>query len=242
MMKRKTLLFGAALLAALAVTGCDSAAPADRPIGLMDRLWLPEDGQYTPFYVLDQTPETLLLLREHTTGPSLFCEGDSMNTYYAGSALDSFLNTEYACRFSDEIRAYFVEIDVVITAEAAIGYCGRETESIRRVFFAPSWTEITGRSNNVCLREGVSFAERLTASTRAATTDGGAPSVWWLRTPNTWYPNIVLCVNEEGGMASAMTMTDGEAYPMDVRPAFRVSAGIPIVREDGQWRVRTGTQ
>lgn len=246
-MNKRIVLFSFALIVVFAVAGraCLGSRNSDTRVmqlELMDRIWIPENGKYTPYFILAKTADDYLLLREHTTGPCAFSFSDSPNSFYANSALDEFLNVEFVKRFSPEVQSFFLESDVVITSESSIGSCGEDTDQIQRVFFAPSWTEVTGRHNSTGLQEGALLSEKLTMEYRKATNDDGELSVWWLRTPDTWYTNRVHCINEEGGVSSASTLDDTGVYKADVRPAFRISSQIPIVFEYEQWRMQINAE
>lgn len=236
------------LIIALAVlTGCAHSSflgfsMQERTIKEMDRLWIPENGKHVPFLVLDKTESDYLLIREHTTGPCAFVYPDSPNSYYANSALDDYLNSEYASRFSPEVQAYLLESDVVITKESSIGYCGGETEIIQRVFYVPSWTEATGMHNSIGLKEGSQFSKEFQRNFLSATNDKKEPSAWWLRTPDTWDFNRVFGINEDGGVSTGSTVDSLAVYEAEVRPVFRVSVEIPIVYENEQWRMRINTE
>lgn len=228
-------------------TGCTSVSTTassvqERVLKAMDRIWIPENGEYVSFLVLEKTECDYLLIREHTTGPSAFAYANSPNSYYANSALDDYLNSEYASRFSPEVQAYLLESDVVITKESSIGCCGRETEIIQRVFYVPSWTEATGMHNSIGLKEGSQFSKEFQQNFLSATNDKKEPSAWWLRTPDTWDFNRVFGINEDGGVSTGSTVDSLAVYEAEVRPVFRVSVEIPIVYENEQWRMRINTE
>jgi hypothetical protein len=245
-MKKIVILLLVFTLASVA-SGCISVLTAksavqERVLEKMDRLWIPENEESIPFLVLEKTEHDYLFIREHTTGPCAFVYRDSPNSYYANSALDDYLNTEYAGRFSSEVYAYILESDVVITKEFSIGCCGGETETIQRIFFVPSWTETTGMYNSIGLKEGNLFSKEFKQNYLATTNDIGEPSAWRLRTPNTWDFNRVFGINEDGGVSSGSTVDSFAVYEAEVRPVFRVSTAIPIVYENEQWYMRINTE
>ncbi|MGN1019488.1 MAG: DUF6273 domain-containing protein [Aristaeellaceae bacterium] len=244
-MKKKVALFLVFILAA--ALGCSCAWNGGLPaqegqIQELDRLWIPENGEYVPFLVLKKTERDYLLIREHTTGPSAFVYGDSPNSYYGHSALDDYLNTEYASRFSSEVQAYLVESEVVITRESSIGVCGEEMETIRRIFYVPSWTEATGMHNSIGPEEGSLFSREFMQRCLVATNDQGEPAAWWLRTPDTWHFNRVFGISEYGSTFTGTTVDSITVYKAGVRPVFRVSSAMPVALENGQWRMRVNTE
>lgn len=224
-----TLLQG---LSAFAIQDEDTEKPR-----IMERIWIKENDEYTPFIILQKTESDYLLIREHTTGPCAFSYFDSESSYYANSALDNFLNQEYSSRFSCDIQEYLLRSAIEITSETSIGFCGGQTEYIERVFFIPSWTEATGKYNSSGLKEGNLFSNEFTKLALKATNDAGEPSAWWLRTPSTWYFNQVLGINEEGGVSTGLTVDSFGVYTADVRPVFRISSRITVVSIDGRWCV-----
>ncbi len=201
----------------------------------MDRIWIKEYDQYVAFIILEKTEKAYLVIREHTTGPSAFSYINSPNSYYANSELDDFLNTEYAGRFSTEVSHFFLKSYIQITTESSIGCCGGTTEYIKRIFYVPSWAEMTGRHNSSYLQEGNLISEAFKITHIKATNDAGAPSAWWLRTPSTWHYNRVLGINEEGGVSAGSTMDSSGVYVADVRPMFRISTKISILRINDEW-------
>ena len=203
----------------------------------MERIWIKENDKFVAFIILEKSDNAYLVIREHTTGPSAFSYIDSKNSYYGSSALDDFLNLEYAGRFSSEISSFILESEIQITAESSIGCCGGMTEYIHRKFYVPSWTEMTGRHNNSCLQEGRLISAGFSKAYIKATNDEGAPSVWWLRTPSTWHFNRVLGINEEGGVSTGTTLDSLGVYTADVRPVFRISTQISVVGSNNEWFV-----
>lgn len=217
-------------------------AEKEKVVEEMERIWIPENEKYVPFIVLEKTEVSYLLMREYTAGSSPFVYGDSLSSYYGNSALDDYLNTEYARLFSDEVKAYLLESDIVITKASSIGCCGGETEIIHRVFYVPSWTEATGMYNSIGLQEGNQFPEKFKQMYLATENDKGEPVTWWLRTPDTWDFNRVFGINEDGGVFVGSTVDDITVYEAEVRPVFRVSIEMPIVYENGQWYMRMDTE
>lgn len=59
------------------------------------RVYIKEDGVYTPFLIIDEHDEMLLLMREHIKCDFTYAYEDAHSSYYAGSAIDHYLNSEY---------------------------------------------------------------------------------------------------------------------------------------------------
>lgn len=194
------------------------------------RVWLLENGQNTPYFILEEKDNNYLLIREHVLESHEFVYPDAEDSYYANSALDDFLNEEFINYFSEDMKKYFIESNVEITTKESIGCCGGETEYIQRVFFVPSWTEATGMHNSVSLEEG-RYLKKL-EKVRAATNDNGEIAYYWLRTPNTWNFNRVLGIAESGGVFTGSTVDSLEVYKAGVRPMCRINANAPIIFED----------
>lgn len=201
------------------------------------QLFLIENGQYVPYYILDKTDDYYLLIRKNVIGPHPFCfESAEVSSYYNNSAIDVYLTTDFLNSFPKDIQDYFIVSEITITSKNSIGICGKEVERIKRKIFIPSYSEVTGRSTSVLLNEGKLFSKDFLKEYGVANNEKDEPSAWWLRTPDTWYYNRVVGVNEEEGIGVGSTIDDVEIYQNYVRPVIKVSSKIPIEIDNDQWK------
>ena len=238
--RRMWLLFLPAVLLALLLPAALAANREASALGRCraERVYLREGGVDVPFLLLTERDDSVLLLREHVIGPLPFSHPDSPSCYYAHSAVDDYLTGEYLSLFDDRVRALMLITPVTITAQASIGVCGEETETIDRRAYLLSWTETTGRYDSTSPQEGQYIGQFRDGELLRATDDVGADAAWWLRTPDTWYWYSVLCVNEDGGIGTRMSLTDTGVQECGVRPAIRFAKDTPVVHRDGRWYIQ----
>lgn len=185
-------------------------------------VYIPEGDQYVPFLVLtdDYGGNTLLLRRDVLAGPRRINE---YRSFYEDSEMDAYLNSEYLPALS-EIGALIQPSELTITDGSAIGFSGDETKTIERSLFLLSCEEVRlGQSVNAG-REGEALEYFTPAENRVAYSDG-APSSWWLRTPNTYYLSCTYVVGSNNKLGSTNAFDENR-----VRPAFCVLSSSKIER------------
>jgi len=209
------------------------------PLDEEARVFLLESDVPTPYFVLDEDDDgCCMLLRERLLDEVMRYSIDpEVSGDYEDSIIDHFLVEEFPTRFSTVLRKAITETDVVITDIESIGSCGTEMKSIRRQFFLLSYEQVGGAKARVCPAEGTRL-KRLGSKQLMAQTDSGISSGWWLRTPNTWYVDMVNVVSQDGGIGGHFTGTQSEDIRMGVRPALRLRADTPIYSGEGGYHIR----
>ena len=193
------------------------------PVGTLARdggtgedVWLPENGRFVPFLVLaDRYSGGVLLLRREVLPDSR--PWNDYTAFYPDSAVDRFLNGEYAERLN-RIRELLRPSEITVTEEASLGTGGTGTASVERTVFLLSCAEIglTDLSNGG--GEGTPLAWFRAPEHRIAYREDGTAASWWLRSPDTYYLSAVYSLGPDGSLGS------GNAYNENgVRPAFCVA-------------------
>ena len=69
---------------------------------------------------------------------------------------------------------------------------------------------------------------------RIAYSSDGVATSWWLRTPNSWYDNVVCGIDTNGVIGSGGIGSLGEEgeYKSSIRPAFCLKPDIPVLSID----------
>ena len=177
-------------------------------------VYLPENQTYVPFLVADADADTVLLLRRDVLPESR--PFNSYSAYYEDSAIDRYLNGDYAQSLG-AIADLMAPSEIAITDADALGTSGNAVTTITRKIYLLSCAEIgeTELVNAAPEGEPLSyFADGANRIARRA--DGGAAS-WWLRTPDAYYLSMAYGVGADG------TIGSGNAYDENgVRPAFRI--------------------
>lgn len=203
-------------------------------------VFIEEDGVYVPYLVLsdDYNRNSTLLLRMYLLDkPRRFNENGSFAAYYAESEIDEFLNSEFRETLTDSIRDLIVPSEITITAKYSLGVTGKETETITREVFLLSSVEVDSPSSRTVPREGESLKYFRPMSRRIARTSDGEVSSWWLRTPNTWYDNVVCGVDINGAVGIGGIGGFGEDYLNGVRPAFCIPSNTKIIKDGERYYI-----
>lgn len=206
-------------------------------------VFLEENGELTPYLVLtDQYNDrtVCLLVRKYVMDDShIYNENASFSGYYADSDIDQFLNGEFWMTLPESLQEILSPSQITITKKSSLGCCGKETETITRNIFLLSAVEVGGTSSPTVVREGKSLAYFSSNEQRIAQTSDGVPVSWWLRTPNTWYDNVVCGVSTNGAIGIGGVGGAGEenSYKSGVRPAFCLDAETKISIEGVMFRI-----
>ncbi|MBR0282473.1 MAG: hypothetical protein IJQ81_12970 [Oscillibacter sp.] len=186
-------------------------------VGTLDTVYLPENGKYAPFLVLsaDYGGNALLLRRD------VLPEFRPFNDYsavYADSAVDRYLNGEYAQRL-DAIADLIQASEIVVTDADALGVSGTAVGTLTRKIFLLSCAETGFNSLVNAGKEGSTLSYFNAPENRTAYRENGPAVSWWLRTPDTYYLSAAYAVGPDG------TLGSGNAYNENgVRPALCVPA------------------
>ena len=186
-------------------------------VGKLDTVYLPENGKYVPFLVLsaDYGGKALLLRRD------VLPEFRPFNDYsavYADSAVDRYLNGEYATRL-DAIADLIQASEIVVTDADALGVSGTAVGTLTRKIFLLSCAETGFTSLVNAGKEGSALVYFNAPENRTAYRENGPAVSWWLRTPDTYYLSAAYAVGPDG------TLGSGNAYNENgVRPALCVPA------------------
>ena len=186
-------------------------------VGKLDTVYLPENGKYAPFLVLsaDYGGNALLLRRD------VLPEFRPFNDYsavYADSAIDRYLNGEYATRL-DAIADLIQASEIIVTDADALGVSGAAVGTLTRKIFLLSCAETGFTSLVNAGKEGSALPYFNAPENRTAYRKNGPAVSWWLRTPDTYYLSAAYAVGPDGALGS------GNAYNENgVRPALCVPA------------------
>ena len=77
----------------------------------------------------------------------------------------------------------------------------------------------------------------MTHSLLMATNDAGEAKEWWLRTPNTWYWNLLSIIDSDGASATQMSRDNYRLYACGVRPAFYIMKEAIAAGQGDGWYV-----
>jgi len=209
---------------------------AEAPVEVA-RIYIKEDGVYTPFLIVDEHDGMLLLLREHVKCDLAYAYEDAHSCYYAGSAIDDYLSCDYLNSLVPSVQEMITAVPVEITARESIGICGDDIETIQRKVFILSRMEATGKSSSTSLKEGEQITSLKANSLLAATNDAGEATEWWLRTPNTWYWNLLSTIGSDGSSATQMSRDNYRLYSCGVRPAFYIKKEAIATGQGDGWYV-----
>ena len=186
-------------------------------VGKLDTVYLPENEKYVPFLVLsaDYGGNALLLRRD------VLPEFRPFNDYsavYADSAIDRYLNGEYATRL-DAIADLIQASEIIVTDADALGVSGTTVGTLTRKIFLLSCAETGFTSLVNAGKEGNTLSYFNAPENRTAYRENGPAVSWWLRTPDTYYLSAAYAVGPDG------TLGSGNAYNENgVRPALCVPA------------------
>lgn len=202
-------------------------------------IWLAENGTDVPYLVLTDNYEgtnMCLLLRKHTLEtPMRFHVNQPYSAYYPECELDHFLNHDFLANFPDTLD--ICQAPVRVTGWSSLGVCGKQIETISRKVFLLSAMEVFGRSSTTLLQEGSHLDYFSSESRRIAKNTTGASMTWWLRTPNTWYDNIICGVSIDGVVALGSAGGVLGENLSGVRPAFCLSGDTPIYYREGRFYI-----
>lgn len=238
------------LLLVLCLHGC-AAEPAHEPEVLRDlaysedmeehqyTVYISENGEMVPYLVLaDNYGGNCLLLRKYVLdAPGIFNSDVRSPGYYENSLIDQMLNQDFRETLSEQIDAYMVTSDVIITSEESLLGGEEAVFSIPREVFLLSATEVCSLGFRTTAREGEVLDYFSSNARRIAETADGKVSSWWLRTPDMWYDDVVCGVDINGvvGIGGVGAFGDEEAYTNGVRPAFCLKPDAPICWKDGAY-------
>lgn len=186
-------------------------------VGKLDTVYLPENQKYVPFLVVsaDYGGKALLLRRD------VLPEFRPFNDYsavYENSALDRYLNDEYAAQL-DAVAALIQPTEITVTDADALGVSGNAVGTITRKIFTLSCAE-TGFTNLVNAgKEGNTLSYFSVPENRTACRENGPAVSWWLRTPDTYYLSAAYSVGPDGALGSGNAFNEN-----GVRPALCVPA------------------
>ena len=184
-----------------------------------DRLiYLQEQEQWIPYEVLsaDYDGHTLLLRQELLEQPCAFSADDS--SYYADSAIDSYLNTvcmeSFSPRMQQEIADTRIEICKPFPHE-------QETETIVRKLFLLSASEVD-IDMEIVTKEGQPL-EFFKNHDHYAVQVNSRQMGWWLRSAYTMDRGLAWHIQPDGTVGgNAVQLQSG------VRPALCISSSVPI--------------
>lgn len=196
-------------------------------------VYLAENEGLVPYYVLTNNYSNkgnCLLLRKNVLNEmSIYNQNGVRAGYYENSAIDRMLNQDFVETFSDDLADLITTTEIIITCRESLHGGGDEVTEIQRKVFLLSATEVGHRSGRTILYEGESLEFFSCEERRIAYSEDGEPVSWWLRTPCTWYDNVVCGVGESGIVGIGGVGSYGEDdYVNGVRPAFCLAANIPI--------------
>ena len=180
-------------------------------VGKLDTVYLPENGKYVPFLVLsgDYGGNALLLRREALPD---FRPFNDYSAAYEGSAIDRYLNGEYA-QTLEAIRDLIASSEIIVTDADALGVAGDAVKTIARKIFLLSCAE-TGFTNLVNAgKEGSALAYFNAPANRTARRENGPAVSWWLRTPDTYYFSAAYAVGPDGALGSGNAFNENAVRP-----------------------------
>ena len=186
-------------------------------VGKLETVYLPENGKYAPFLVLsaDYGGNALLLRRD------VLPEFRPFNDYsavYADSAVDRYLNGEYATQL-DAIADLIQASEIVVTDADALGVSGTAVGTLTRKIFLLSCAETGFTSLVNAGKEGSALAYFSATENRTARRENGPAVSWWLRTPDTYYLSAAYAIGPDGTLGSGNAFNENA-----VRPALCVPA------------------
>jgi hypothetical protein len=201
------------------------------------RIGIEEDGKLVPYLVLtDDYNGDCLLLREYLLDePRKYNIAKKFSGYYEDSEIDKYLNEEFINRFTSEFRNSIINSIIVITDINSLGGQGKNTISINRKVFLPSFTEMNiNMGSRTNLKEGEPLEYFAKESNRIAYYENGQAGSWWLRTASSGYRDVVCGVSVEGALGiGGINGTEGE-YLNGIRPAFCLKRETKIIKENGE--------
>ena len=213
-------------------------------------IYIIENDGYVPYFVLttDYNGDgNCLLLRKYLLDemmmfnyPKFVENATNPNykpSYYENSEIDKFLSGKFLETLSS-IEDIIIESEIVITHIDSIGRTGDKSLTIKRKAFLLSYMEISGIESPIAVTEGITLKyftdiiENKESDLRIAETMNGRIDCWWLRTPDTYYFNMVYGVYIDGGIGT-MNVGGTEVsafgyYEYGVRPAFCLPRDIGI--------------
>ena len=200
------------------------------------KVYIQEDDEYVPYLVLtDDYNGNCLLLREYMLDePMRVNPNGRFSAYYENSEIDKYLNNEFLDKLSSEARNKIDDSEIIITAKESLGVCGTETKTIVRKIFLLSYAELGGKESSTNVAEGKQLNYFKSYESRIAKFSSNEVDSWWLRTPNTWYDNVVCGVSIDGVIGIAGVGGPGNDNLNGIRPAFCLSPNTKI-KKDGDY-------
>lgn len=236
------------LLIPLFLVGC-TESPPEVPTVLADlaysegaeesryTVWLPEGGELVPYLVLtdDYGGNCLLLRKFLLEEPAVFNSNVLYSGYYEDSRIDRMLSGAFRETLPEEVRALLVTVQIPITARDSLWGGEPAITELSREIFLLSAAEVSDQSWQTIAAEGQHLEYFSSRERRIGFHADGTPSSWWLRTPNTWYHNVVCGVDRTGviGIGGVGAFGEDGEYSNGVRPAFCLKPETPIYMEDG---------
>ena len=198
-----------------------------------NRIYLKENDEMAPYIILTADyNDNCLLLREFLLNERMrFNPNDRFSAYYEDSEIDRYLNGDFLSALSNEIKDKIINTEITITAKDSLGVCGTETITIMRNIFLLSYAELGGIKSSTNAAEGKPFNFFKNNESRIARRSSGEIDSWWLRTPNTWYDNVVCGVSIDGVVGIGGMGAEDE-YLNGIRPAFCLPKDTLVHKEE----------
>ncbi|PIE76987.1 MAG: hypothetical protein CSA13_01775, partial [Clostridiales bacterium] len=193
------------LLAAILLSACEKSADqlnvlADLRTFGDKTIYIKEDDDYKPYYVLRQNGNAVLVLRKLLLAePHPYNKNERFGAYYASSEIDDFLNADFIDRLSTLTRDNIVTSEIEITHIDSLGSVGGQKETIERAVFLLSYHELGLPELSIVVKEGQPIDFFKDDASRIAYFEGtDTASGWWTRTPDSWYDSVVISYGYDG--------------------------------------------
>lgn len=200
-------------------------------------VYLLENNIYVPYFVLTESRKTnsVILLRKYLLDDNMiYNPNEPYSAYYSGSNVDKYLTNEFPSRFSPDLFTYITESQIKITSKDSLYTGAPITETISRLFFLLSCSEVFGNGSKTVATEGNVLSFFLKEDNRIAKHEDNTTDIWWLRTPDTWYDTLVCTVGVRGNLGiCGVGGVEGE-NSNSVRPAFCLKSDTEIINVDGK--------
>lgn len=199
-----------------------------------NRIYLLEDGKYTPFIVLSSNYNSnCLVMREYLLEEAIaYNTAGEYGSYYKDSIVDQFLSDTYYSMLSDSLKDVIVDSEIMITTKNAIDTHADETEMVTRKIFLLSANEVNASLGSLTVKEGDVISYFKAVKNRIALYETLEAGTWMLRTPALSGGNTVVGVGDDGsiGMGGINGM-DGLSENA-LRPVFCVPLETPILQSE----------
>ena len=156
---------------------------------------------------------------------------DGSNNDYLNSDMTAYLNGTFISLIDADIRNAIKQVKIPYTNYSNNNVMSGSNGLSCKVFLL-SGTEVGFSGVSYMNTEGAKLSYFDSASKRVAY-NGSSAAIWWLRSPLTYYGNVVWSVNTDG---SGSSYWYGNSY--GVRPAFILPSTL-VVSDDGTVSVNT---